>query len=178
MCPETYDMVTNALKLGYRHIDTAWGYGNEEAVGKAIRDSSVPREEIFVTTKLTSASIISPLMRADSTARNKYHERVQEGFDESFQALNIGYIDLYVSPILVLHSVVPAGSRILMDYPNSSSTGRKPRTSRPARRFRSASHQPSPRRGSRWSRLSGHSARLSGEQAITCLHLMLQEGTF
>jgi glycerol 2-dehydrogenase (NADP+) len=46
-------MVSNALKYGYRHIDTAWGYGNEEAVGKAIRESGIPREEIFVTTKLT-----------------------------------------------------------------------------------------------------------------------------
>ena len=51
--PETYDMVANALKYGYRHIDTAWGYGNEEAVGKAVRDSGIPREQIFVTTKLT-----------------------------------------------------------------------------------------------------------------------------
>lgn len=47
-----YDMVTNALKAGYRHFDTADGYKNEEEVGRAIRDSGIPREEIFVTTKL------------------------------------------------------------------------------------------------------------------------------
>ena len=50
---ETYDMVSEALKIGYRHIDTASGYGNEEAVGKAIRDSGLSRDSIFVTTKLT-----------------------------------------------------------------------------------------------------------------------------
>lgn len=49
---ETYDMVLSSLKLGYRHIDTAGGYGNEEAVGKAVRDSGIKREEVFVTTKL------------------------------------------------------------------------------------------------------------------------------
>lgn len=41
-----------ALKNGYRHIDTAAAYGNEKSVGRAIKDSGIPREEIFVTTKL------------------------------------------------------------------------------------------------------------------------------
>ncbi|MBO0708944.1 MAG: aldo/keto reductase [Candidatus Dormibacteraeota bacterium] len=49
---EAYDAVRFALETGYRHIDTATGYGNEVEVGRAIRDSGVPREEIFVTTKL------------------------------------------------------------------------------------------------------------------------------
>ena len=40
-----------ALELGYRHIDTAQAYGNEESVGRALRDSGVPREEVFITTK-------------------------------------------------------------------------------------------------------------------------------
>jgi len=75
-----YKMVQDALKLGYRQIDTAFGYGNEEAVGKAIRDSGIPREEIFVTTKLT----------------DKHHGAVARGFDLSFKNLNIGYIDLYL----------------------------------------------------------------------------------
>ena len=48
----TYDAVLEALKAGYRHIDTAAAYFNEEDVGKAVRDSKVPREEIFVTSKL------------------------------------------------------------------------------------------------------------------------------
>ncbi|KAJ9098853.1 hypothetical protein QFC20_005860 [Naganishia adeliensis] len=73
-------MVQQALKVGYRHIDTAYGYGNEQAVGKAVRDSGIPREEIFVTTKLT----------------NEHHGLVQHGFNESLKALGIGYIDLYL----------------------------------------------------------------------------------
>jgi len=77
---ETYGMVKEALKLGYRHIDTAFGYGNEEAVGRAIRESGIPRSEIFVTTKLT----------------NKHHGSVAKGFDLSFKNLNIEYIDLYL----------------------------------------------------------------------------------
>ena len=44
--------IISALKGGYRHLDTAHGYGTEGAVGKAIRESGVPREDIFVTTKL------------------------------------------------------------------------------------------------------------------------------
>ena len=48
---ECEEAVRCALELGYRHIDTAQAYGNEESVGKALRDSGVPREEIFITTK-------------------------------------------------------------------------------------------------------------------------------
>ncbi|KAF8756518.1 asparaginyl-tRNA synthetase [Rhizoctonia solani] len=75
-----YDMVLKGLKIGYRHLDTAFGYGNEEAVGKAIRDSGVPREEIFVTTKLTW----------------KDHGRVAEAFDRSLKNLGLDYVDLYL----------------------------------------------------------------------------------
>ena len=49
---QAYSVVRQALDLGYRHIDTAAYYANEEGVGRAIRESGVPREEIFVTTKL------------------------------------------------------------------------------------------------------------------------------
>jgi diketogulonate reductase-like aldo/keto reductase len=49
--PEAENAVRWALELGYRHIDTAQAYGNEESVGRALRDSGVPREEVFVTTK-------------------------------------------------------------------------------------------------------------------------------
>ncbi|WP_206214892.1 MULTISPECIES: aldo/keto reductase [unclassified Desulfovibrio] len=48
----TYKAVMDALKVGYRHIDTAAAYFNEEEVGKAVRDSGIPREEIFITSKL------------------------------------------------------------------------------------------------------------------------------
>ena len=49
---ETERVVTDALEIGYRHIDTARIYGNEEGVGKAIKHSGIARDELFVTTKL------------------------------------------------------------------------------------------------------------------------------
>ena len=49
---ETYNAVRWALDLGYRHIDTAAIYGNEESVGRAVKDSGIDREDIFITTKL------------------------------------------------------------------------------------------------------------------------------
>jgi diketogulonate reductase-like aldo/keto reductase len=49
--PECVNAVRWALELGYRHVDTAQAYGNEESVGRALRESGVPREEVFVTTK-------------------------------------------------------------------------------------------------------------------------------
>jgi diketogulonate reductase-like aldo/keto reductase len=54
--PETENAVRWALELGYRHIDTAQAYGNEESVGRALRDSGVPRDEVFVTTKFYPGS--------------------------------------------------------------------------------------------------------------------------
>src|SRR5699024_3612711 len=48
------DVVKTALEVGYRHIDTAQAYGNEEGVGKAIRESNIPREEIFITSKIAA----------------------------------------------------------------------------------------------------------------------------
>jgi diketogulonate reductase-like aldo/keto reductase len=49
--PECENAVRSALELGYRHLDTAQAYGNEESVGRALRDSGIPRDEVFVTTK-------------------------------------------------------------------------------------------------------------------------------
>ncbi|KAJ3489523.1 hypothetical protein NLI96_g2062 [Meripilus lineatus] len=77
---EAEEMCANALKMGYRHIDTAFGYGNEEHVGKAIRNSGIPREEIFVTTKLGQA----------------HHHKVEEGFETSLKNLGLDYVDLYL----------------------------------------------------------------------------------
>jgi len=56
--PETYEAVLHALKAGYRHIDTAALYRNEESVGKAITDSKIPRDQIWITTKLWAMSAI------------------------------------------------------------------------------------------------------------------------
>ncbi|KAI7776492.1 hypothetical protein LA080_005321 [Diaporthe eres] len=77
---KVYHMVSTALKAGYHHVDTADGYGNEEEVGRAIRDSGIPRKEIFVTTKLN----------------NTDHHRVKEAFERSLKALDIEYIDLWL----------------------------------------------------------------------------------
>jgi methylglyoxal/glyoxal reductase len=79
---ETYDSVRWALDAGYRHIDTATIYENEEDVGKAIRESGVPREEIFVTTKVWN----------DDQRSGK----VREAFDLSRKKLDLDVIDLYL----------------------------------------------------------------------------------
>lgn len=78
----TEEAVIAALKAGYRHIDTAKIYGNEVSVGKAVRESGVAREDVFVTTKLWNEDI-----RAG---------RAREAFEESLQRLDLEYIDLYL----------------------------------------------------------------------------------
>ncbi|CAE6364237.1 unnamed protein product [Rhizoctonia solani] len=77
---ETYEMVTRALEIGYRHFDTATRYENEDAVGRAIRDSGIPRSELFVTTKLIDYD----------------HDDPRRGLEKSLKELNIEYIDLYL----------------------------------------------------------------------------------
>ena len=79
---ETYNAVRWALEAGYRHIDTAAVYGNEESVGRAIRDSGIPREELFVTTKLWNTRI-------------RAHEE-EQAFAESLRKLQMDYVDLYL----------------------------------------------------------------------------------
>lgn len=76
----TVQAIKNALDIGYRHIDTAAFYHNEAEVGQAIRESNVPREEIFVTTKIWPDRI------REGTQR--------EAFEESDRALGLDYIDL------------------------------------------------------------------------------------
>jgi len=77
---ECYQAVRTALQLGYRHLDTATMYRNEEQVGRAIRDSGVPREQVFVTTKL-------PPERSG-------HERAT--LQQSLRALGLEYLDLWL----------------------------------------------------------------------------------
>ena len=77
---QTKQSVLWALEAGYRLIDTAALYGNEEEVGQAIRESGIKREEIFVTTKLSPFNIGKP----------------EESFNRSLRNLDIGYIDLYL----------------------------------------------------------------------------------
>jgi diketogulonate reductase-like aldo/keto reductase len=72
---ETEDSVRWALELGYRHIDTAQAYGNEESVGKALRDSGVPRAEVFVATKFYPGSR-DPEAEAEKSLRRLGLEQV------------------------------------------------------------------------------------------------------
>jgi diketogulonate reductase-like aldo/keto reductase len=74
--------VRAALDTGYRLIDTAAIYGNEVGVGKAIKESGLPREEVFITTKLWNA--------------NHAYEDALRAFDESLKKLDCGYINLYL----------------------------------------------------------------------------------
>src|SRR5262245_22411842 len=68
-----------ALELGYRHIDTAQAYGNEESVGQGLRESGVPREEVFITTKFFPG-------RKDPVAE----------IERSLQRLGVDHVDLYI----------------------------------------------------------------------------------
>ncbi|MFG6177751.1 2,5-didehydrogluconate reductase DkgB [Halomonas sp. THAF12] len=86
-----------ALDLGYRHIDTAQMYGNEAEVGQAIADSGIPREEIFLTTKV-------------------WHDRLEPGdleasVEESLERLGTGYVDL-----LLIHWPSPGDEVPMADY--------------------------------------------------------------
>jgi 2,5-diketo-D-gluconate reductase B len=74
------EIVATALKLGYRHIDTAWKYGSEKGVGEGIRASGVPREQIFLCTKVSHE-----YLRAADFARS---------VDESLRNLQVDYVDL------------------------------------------------------------------------------------
>jgi len=79
---DAYNAVKHALEVGYRHIDTAQGYGNEESVGKAIKDSGIPRDEIFVTSKLES--------------HIKNYDDARKTFNETLERLGMDYIDLFI----------------------------------------------------------------------------------
>lgn len=79
---ECEEAVMNAIQSGYRLIDTAAAYGNEEAVGRAIKQSDVKREELFITTKLWI------------TETN--YELAKKGFERSLEKLGLDYLDLYL----------------------------------------------------------------------------------
>ena len=79
---DTEEAVLAAINVGYRLIDTAQVYGNEEAVGRAIKRSGVPREELFITTKLWISSA--------------GYEEAKKAFQVSLEKLGLDYIDLYL----------------------------------------------------------------------------------
>ncbi|MBB1124275.1 aldo/keto reductase [Limosilactobacillus albertensis] len=74
--------VKEAIATGYRHIDTAAVYGNEEAVGKGIKDSGIDRQDLFVTSKLWNT--------------NRGYEETKEAFQETLDRLQMSYLDLYL----------------------------------------------------------------------------------
>jgi methylglyoxal/glyoxal reductase len=78
----TIECVKEALRIGYRHIDTAAIYGNEEAVGQALQECSIPREQLFITTKCWNGE-----MRNDN---------VENAFYASLRRLKLDYVDLYL----------------------------------------------------------------------------------
>ena len=78
----TKECVKTALKLGYRHIDTAFAYGNEDEVGEGIRESGVKREDIFVTTK--------------HWVTDRGYEATIAAVEKSLELLGLDYIDLYL----------------------------------------------------------------------------------
>ncbi|HEX6713304.1 MAG TPA: aldo/keto reductase [Thermoleophilaceae bacterium] len=77
--PECVNAVRWAIELGYRHIDTAQAYGNEASVGQGLRESGVPREEVFITTKF-----------------GPYNEDPAAEAERSLERLGVDYVDLYI----------------------------------------------------------------------------------
>lgn len=75
--------ITSALDAGYRHIDTASLYANEQQVGEAVRNSSVAREDIFITTKVWNT--------------DQGYDQTLKAFEKSLQLLGLDYIDLYLT---------------------------------------------------------------------------------
>ncbi len=79
---ETQEAVVHALEAGYRHIDTAKIYGNEKDVGEGIRKSGIPREDIFITTKLWNS--------------DHGYDRTVAACERSLKTLGLSYVDLYL----------------------------------------------------------------------------------
>ena len=82
------DAVRNAIEIGYRHIDTAQAYGNERGVGEGVRTCGVPREQIFVTSKVA--------------AEHKNYKTAAECIDETLSKMGLDYLDM-----MIIHSPQP-----------------------------------------------------------------------
>lgn len=94
------DSVREAILAGYRHIDTAAAYGNEQSVGEGIRESGVARSELFITTKLWNTE--------------HGYESTLRAFDQSMALLGIDYCDLYL-----IHWPNPAAFRDCWEKKNA-----------------------------------------------------------
>ncbi|PZX04975.1 diketogulonate reductase-like aldo/keto reductase [Psychrobacillus insolitus] len=75
--------ITTALDIGYRHIDTASLYANEKEVGEVVRNSTVPREDIFITTKVWNT--------------DQGYDQTLKAFEKSLELLGLDYVDLYLT---------------------------------------------------------------------------------
>lgn len=89
--------VVSAVELGYRHVDTAFRYGNEAGVGQGVRDCGIPREEMFIATKL------------DGTYQGR--DRAVEGLEGSLQRLGLDYVDL-----LLIHWPLPQRNEFISTW--------------------------------------------------------------
>ena len=85
---EVADAVKAAVKLGYRHIDTAQAYGNERGVGEGVRTCGIPREELFVVSKVA--------------AEHKTYEEAAAGIDATLEKMGLDYLDM-----MIIHSPQP-----------------------------------------------------------------------
>ncbi|WP_300121014.1 aldo/keto reductase [uncultured Enterococcus sp.] len=82
------DAVKSALQMGYRHIDTAQAYGNERGVGEGVRQSGIPRDEIFITSKVA--------------AEHKSYESAAKSIDDTLALMKMNYLDM-----MIIHSPQP-----------------------------------------------------------------------
>ena len=82
------EAVKEAVKLGYRHFDTAQAYGNERGVGEGIRTCGIPREDLFVVSKVA--------------AEHKTYEEAKQGIDETLSKMGLDYLDM-----MIIHSPQP-----------------------------------------------------------------------
>jgi 2,5-diketo-D-gluconate reductase A len=95
---QTEQAVTDALAIGYRHLDTAEAYRNEEAVGRAIASSGIPRDELFVTTKLW--------------VQDGGEDGTKRAFEQSLARLGLDYLDLYLIHI----AAMDIGASLFFDH--------------------------------------------------------------
>lgn len=87
---EGYHTIQEAIRAGYRHIDTAQGYNNEDLIGRAIKESGIPRSDFFITTKIANV--------------NQGYQSTLDSFEESLKKLGSNYFDL-----LLIHWPIPVG---------------------------------------------------------------------
>jgi diketogulonate reductase-like aldo/keto reductase len=114
------EAVRQAVKIGYRHVDTAQAYANERGVGEGVRTAGIPREELFVTTKVA--------------AEHKDYESAARSIDESLAAMGLDYLDM-----MIIHSPQPWVEVNQSDDRTTRATSRRGVRSRmPTRQARSA----------------------------------------